>query len=393
MRILIINEGLATNAAGTQIARGAAKVLAAGGDDVAFLSLESWPDFEDKRWSFRVYPVPRSGRFQYAYDPSQARYAAAAVRDFRPDIAHAVVLGNIGGLSWTVLRTIQALGIPLVYAPVAYLPMCMNTYFYRPGTGECYLCEGHRYRWGVRYGCGGTMGRFTQWAAQHLQKATLRRIKVWLSPNETFDRALVAYGIPSEGILRAYHPFDWDRLTDLKTTAGDYFVFYAQGRLEKGIHLFPEILARTPGCQYKLFLAGVIWPHLDRLQTNPNVVSMEIGLDWHTGVGAAVAGSRAAVLPTANQGFSDLAVYEGMALGKPVISFKVGGNPWLIRDQEDGFLLPPGDIKGFARAIEFLNRNPRRATEMGMSAKQRAASLFNRESVFETYRQAYKKAR
>jgi hypothetical protein len=76
-----------------------------------------------------------------------------------------------------------------------------------------------------------------------------------------------------------------------------------------------------------LFLAGVKWPHLDRLQASPNVVSLHIGRDWRTGVGAAVAGCRAAVLPTANQGFSDLAVYEGMALGKPVVSFKVGGIP------------------------------------------------------------------
>jgi glycosyltransferase involved in cell wall biosynthesis len=393
MRILIVSEGLATKAAGSQIARGAGKVLAAGGAEVAFLSLEPWPDFEDKRWSFKVYPAPRSGRFQYVYDPVQAGAAAAAVRDFKPDLAHAVVLGNIGGLSWTVLRAIQALGIPVVFAPVAYLPICMNTYFYRPDAGECYLCQGHKYRWGVRYHCGGRLGSYMQWLAMHLQRDTLRRIKVWLSPNETFDQALGAYGIPAAGILRAYHPFDWDRLADLHTTNGDYFVFYAQGRLEKGIHLFPEILARTPGCHYKLFLAAVIWPHLDRLQASSKVVSMHIGRDWHNGLGAAVAGSRAAVLPTANQGFSDLAVYEGMALGKPVVSFKVGGNPWLIRDQEDGFLLPPGDMEGFARAIELLHHNPRRAEEMGRAAKERAVALFNRESVFDTYRQAYKKAR
>jgi L-malate glycosyltransferase len=49
---------------------------------------------------------------------------------------------------------------------------------------------------------------------------------------------------------------------------------------------------------------------------------------------------------------------EAMMQGVPVIASNVGGLPDLIRSGETGVLCPYGDIEAFARAAEYLIRNP-----------------------------------
>jgi len=67
-----------------------------------------------------------------------------------------------------------------------------------------------------------------------------------------------------------------------------------------------------------------------------------------------------------NSSFSEatsLAIIEAMSLGKPVIATNVGGNPGVVFDNVNGFLVPPGDDKAIADKIielfgneELLNR-------------------------------------
>ena len=50
-----------------------------------------------------------------------------------------------------------------------------------------------------------------------------------------------------------------------------------------------------------------------------------------------------------------LTALEALACGVPVPAPRVGGLPEVVRDGEDGFLLPPDDVAGFAgRAVALL---------------------------------------
>ena len=49
-----------------------------------------------------------------------------------------------------------------------------------------------------------------------------------------------------------------------------------------------------------------------------------------------------------------VSVIEAMAVGLPVVSTNVGGIPFLIRDGEDGLLVPPNDASKFIEQIEKL---------------------------------------
>ncbi len=57
------------------------------------------------------------------------------------------------------------------------------------------------------------------------------------------------------------------------------------------------------------------------------------------------------ILPSYSEGLP-VAILEAMAAGKVIISTHVGGIPELVIPQQNGFLVPPGDVDSLANAIE-----------------------------------------
>ncbi|MBD0330879.1 MAG: glycosyltransferase [Thermoleophilia bacterium] len=67
--------------------------------------------------------------------------------------------------------------------------------------------------------------------------------------------------------------------------------------------------------------------------------------------------SRAETLP--------LTILEAFASAVPVVATRVGGVPELVRDGENGLLVEPGDVDGFAAALRRLLGEPATATRLG----------------------------
>jgi glycosyltransferase involved in cell wall biosynthesis len=66
---------------------------------------------------------------------------------------------------------------------------------------------------------------------------------------------------------------------------------------------------------------------------------------------------------------------EAGAYGLPVIGTRSGGIPDAIVDGETGYLLPPGDVEGIARAMIALAENPGLSRTMGLAGRARAEAL------------------
>ena len=81
--------------------------------------------------------------------------------------------------------------------------------------------------------------------------------------------------------------------------------------------------------------------------------------------------ARALVLPSFAEGLP-VVIMEAMALRRPVISTFVGGIAELVRQGEDGWLVPAGDVAALAAAIEAcLATPPARWAEIGEGARAR----------------------
>ncbi|HEY6420951.1 MAG TPA: glycosyltransferase family 4 protein [Candidatus Binataceae bacterium] len=95
---------------------------------------------------------------------------------------------------------------------------------------------------------------------------------------------------------------------------------------------------------------------------------------------------RASVLvhPSLTEGFGYV-VAEAMACGIPVITTYNTGAAELIRDGENGYLVPPGDSSALADRILHLHRNPALLPVIGARARCTIASAMTLEGFRSKY--------
>ena len=75
-----------------------------------------------------------------------------------------------------------------------------------------------------------------------------------------------------------------------------------------------------------------------------------------------------------------IAILEAMSYSLPVIATNIGGIPSIVKDNETGLLIKPGDSKSLAEKIEILAESPDNAIKMGKKGRK-IASSFNTESI------------
>ena len=78
---------------------------------------------------------------------------------------------------------------------------------------------------------------------------------------------------------------------------------------------------------------------------------------------------------------TSLALLEGMSLGLPTVASDYGGNPWVIKDGEEGLLFPRRNAAALADAMERLIQDGALREAMG----RRALERFQREFTGEVF--------
>jgi glycosyltransferase involved in cell wall biosynthesis len=77
-------------------------------------------------------------------------------------------------------------------------------------------------------------------------------------------------------------------------------------------------------------------------------------------------------MPSYHEGFG-IAYLEGMGFGLPAIASDSGGAAEIIRDGENGFLVPPGDAVMLSEYIDLLINDRKFLVELSRSACERYA--------------------
>jgi glycosyltransferase involved in cell wall biosynthesis len=75
-------------------------------------------------------------------------------------------------------------------------------------------------------------------------------------------------------------------------------------------------------------------------------------------------------LPSLSEGLSS-AILEAMANSLPIVATEVGGIPELVKNEENGLLVAPGDPAALALAIQQLADHPEEARRMGERGRDR----------------------
>jgi glycosyltransferase involved in cell wall biosynthesis len=135
----------------------------------------------------------------------------------------------------------------------------------------------------------------------------------------------------------------------LALPSGQLALFLGDISEHKGADLFAEAVDMSPRWQGVMVGDGPLAQGLasahPKLRLHPSVAPSEV-VAW-------LQAADVVVVPSRREGFG-LAAVEAMACGTPVIAAAAGGLPEVVRDGENGLLVPPGDPAAIARALERL---------------------------------------
>ncbi len=97
------------------------------------------------------------------------------------------------------------------------------------------------------------------------------------------------------------------------------------------------------------------------------------------------------VMPSLSEGLP-MALLEAMLARLPIVSSAVGGIPDVIRDGENGLLVPAADPARLAAALASLLRDPDTATRYGANAFAAANGTFSASTMVSRYLALYERA-
>lgn len=86
-------------------------------------------------------------------------------------------------------------------------------------------------------------------------------------------------------------------------------------------------------------------------------------------------------------------VLESMSCGTPVVGFKVGGIPEMVRQGVTGLLVPPQDVKALRAAIAELLQDPAKRTKMAANCRTIATEEYSLEVQVQRYVDLYETSR
>lgn len=102
-----------------------------------------------------------------------------------------------------------------------------------------------------------------------------------------------------------------------------------------------------------------------------------------------IQGFDIAVLCSETEGFSN-AIIEYMRCGKPVICTQTGGNPEIIEEGVNGFLVPVGDTDALARRLIELIMDPDKRRAMGAASVAQLTTRYSLDTMLSQHIALYR---
>lgn len=176
------------------------------------------------------------------------------------------------------------------------------------------------------------------------------------------DRSRISV-VPYAADLERFRPIEGKTHRDTCT-----FLFAGGITQRKGIKYLLEAWrkARRPG--WRLALVGALPRDPSPLEPYREEVEF-LGRVGHSEMPGVMAGADVFVFPSLFEG-SAVVTYEALACGLPTVTTREAGS--VVRDGQDGRIVPSADVESLATALEALGLDPDLRDAMSRSARQRA---------------------
>lgn len=134
---------------------------------------------------------------------------------------------------------------------------------------------------------------------------------------------------------------------------------------------------------------------------NPASIPKHVLRDWHaeglvewwgyrSDMADVFAKSNIVVLPSYREGLPKV-LLEAASCGRSIVATDVPGCREIVRNNINGFLVPPYDSKSLAAALKTLIKNPKLRAKMGASGREIVIAEFSEENVVKQTMEVYEK--
>ncbi|MFI1885951.1 glycosyltransferase family 4 protein [Streptomyces jumonjinensis] len=256
---------------------------------------------------------------------------------------------------------------------------------------------------------------FDLWGDYPLERALQRglvdnlRADVMVCGSRAYRRWALDAGFTDQNIHVVEFGTDLDRFredgaarTRWRTSRGvadDVTVFLVPARpvprkcIEDAVVALARVVARHPRTRLVLTTptGRTLDPYAEKLRALADELGVadrviwEQGLSWHD-MPALYSAADAVVLPSSHEGFG-IALVEGMASGRPVITSDVEGHDEVIEHERTGFLYPPRDIEALAQCMERVVTS--NLEHLVTTARTEAVHRFSSTAVAAGHERAY----
>lgn len=316
---------------------------------------------------------------------------AQALQDGRFDILH--VQNFFPLISPSVYWAASAAGVPVVQAVRNYRLVCPSANLFRDGD-ICTDCLGTTLKLpGIRHGCyrGSSIGSAAVAAvsAGHWALGTWRhKVTSFAAISQYVRRTLLEDGFPSERVLVKPNFVEVSgALVPKPADERGHILFVGRLTREKGLDLLIHAF-RAAGVNVPLKLVGE--GNLDGLSEIQGVEVL--GRRPLADVYRLMADAFCVVMPGRwPEPFGRVAI-EAFAAGTPVIASAAGGVAEIVRNDENGFLVPAGDVVGLADRLRQIVDEPALFDRLAFAALRDFRKFYSADSNYRALVDIYRQA-
>jgi glycosyltransferase involved in cell wall biosynthesis len=161
----------------------------------------------------------------------------------------------------------------------------------------------------------------------------------------------------------------------------------------KALDLFLEsaslVVRNNPDVHFAIVGDGELWDQLHRDVQSRGLNHRMHFTGWRADLAAVYCDLDMVVCCSRNEG-TPVSLIEACAAGRPVIGTQVGGIPDIIAAGVNGLLVPSGDARALAAALQELIADPGRRRSMGLAGRQIVMERHSSERMVRELKDVYR---
>jgi glycosyltransferase involved in cell wall biosynthesis len=281
------------------------------------------------------------------------------------DLAH---IHNVFPLITTsIYKVLKKNNIKTIQTLHNYRFLCINAFLYRKNK-LCMLCSNGNFLYGLIFRCfknSYILSALYSTIIKKNQKIFRNYIDGYIALTEFTKNIFVKYGYKNEKFFIKDNGFIDNNVRRKKS--GGYFLFLGRISGEKGISFLLEFFKEHG--QYKLIVAGD-GDQIDFFKKNYNCPNIFFeGFVKGENKTKLIQEAEALIVPSVWYENYPISIVESFSIGIPVIGSKIGGIPYIVKDEENGLLFETNNKVILKEKIDKIYRNYEFRERLGNNAR------------------------